>query len=137
MATLTQPATSTQYVQQQVMAMKNGSVFDPSGDVVQMSFVSLPQYGPPPNPSSWNAATWEVDPGPVYWASILVGPANGGVVLAAGAYVIAVRVTDNPAVPVLWGAQLIISLSARMYERTPATGSVSALDSGPGAWPTV
>lgn len=103
MPTLTMPGVSTQPVQQQVTAIVDGAVYDPSADVVQMSFVAQPNYGPPPNPAAWNAATWEVDPGPVYFASCLVGPANGGIVLAPGAYQIYVKVTDNPAVPVLAG----------------------------------
>lgn len=112
MATLTMPVTSTQPVQQQIIATSGGSPYDPSGDTVSVAFVPVPQYGPPPSPSSgqWNAATWEVDSSPTtYWASCLVGPANGGVVLAQGAYQIFVKVTDNPAVPVLAGWSLLIS----------------------------
>ena len=111
MPTLTMPATSCQFVQQQVLATLGGSSYDPSADPVFLAFVLQPQYGPTPSPSSgqWNAATWEVDAGPTYWASALVGPANGGVVLAQGVYQIFVKVTDNPAIPVLTGWSLLIS----------------------------
>jgi hypothetical protein len=106
--TLTQLASSTEPVQIQVRATANGSVYDPSGDPVAVAFVL--QGGPEPSPSGsgWNPATWEVDPGnpPSYWASVLVGPLNGGIALAAGTYVAYVRVTDNPAVPVKAGCYL-------------------------------
>lgn len=111
MPALRMPATSTQPVQQQVLATLGGSPYDPTGDVVKMAFIPSPPGGNPPNPASgqWNPATWEIDPGPVYWASCLVGPANGGVVLAPGAYAIAVMITDNPSVPVLWGWNLLLT----------------------------
>lgn len=108
MPVLSMPSVSTQPVQQQVLATVGGAAYNPSGDTVQMSFVAVPTYGPPPNPTVWNAATWEVDPGPVYFASCLIGPANGGIVLAAGVYQIYVRIIDQPAVPVLAGWQLQI-----------------------------
>ena len=106
---LTQPATSSQYVQVQVIATLDGAPYDPTSDVVQAAFIPMPAYGSPPNPTSgqWQAAGWETDSGPVYWASILTGPA--GVALAAGAYRVAVQVTDSPSVPVLWGPFLTIS----------------------------
>jgi len=108
--TLTQLASSTEPVQIQVRAIAGGSPYDPSGDPVAVAFVL--QGGPEPSPASsgWNAATWEVDPGnpPSYWASVLVGPLNGGIALTAGTYVGYVKVTDNPAVPVKAGCYLVI-----------------------------
>jgi hypothetical protein len=111
MPQLTQPATSTQLVQQEIDATLLGVQYNPTADVVQMAFVPAPASGLPPNPApgQWNTASWVTDPGPVYWSSILVGPANGGVVLAPGLYVIAVKITDNPEVPVLWGWNLLIT----------------------------
>ena len=78
---LTQPATSTQYVQVQVTATLDGAPCNPAADVVQMAFVPAPAAGLPPNPADgqWDTAGWETDPGPVYWASILTGAAIGGV----------------------------------------------------------
>ena len=104
---LSQSALSTQYVQVQVTATVNGTSYNPTGDTVQMAFVTV--TSPPASPSAWNAAAWETDPGPVYWASCLVGPSNGGVVLAAGSYFVWVKVTDSPAVPVLSGPILTIT----------------------------
>jgi hypothetical protein len=109
--TLTQPATSVNYVQVQVIATLDGAAYDPTGDAVAVAFVPQPQYGPPPDPASgqWNTAGWETDPGPVYWASCLTGPSGGGVSLTAGAYAVAVMVTDDPAVPVMWGPVLVVT----------------------------
>lgn len=109
MPTLTMPSVSTQPVQQQVSAIVDGAPYDFSGDQAFMSFVPQPNYGPPPEPTVWNAATIEVDAGPTYWISCLVGVANGGVVLTPGAYLIAVKVVDNPAIPILWGWSLLIT----------------------------
>lgn len=111
MQTLTQLAQSTEPVQVAVTATLNGAVYNPTADPVAFAFVPKQVSGPPPDPTSgqWQAATWQTDPGPVYWASILVGPLNGGVALAAGSYIVYVKVTDNPAVPVKPGCILIIT----------------------------
>ena len=111
MITLTQLASSTEPVQIQVKATSDGSSYDPTGDLVYIAFVAEGGTEPSPSGSQWNAATWEVDPGdpPTYWASILVGPLNGGIALTAGTYICYVKVTDNPAVPVKPGCYLIIT----------------------------
>lgn len=110
MPTLTQPAESTQPVQQQVYPP---SGTDPTGDPVYMAFVPMPASGSPsmPAPASgmWKAATWETDNGPVYWASCTVGPELGAIALEPGAYAIAVRVVDSSARPGMWGWSLIIT----------------------------
>jgi len=108
---LTQMATSTMPVQQQVLATLDGASYNPASDPVYMAFVPQPAYGPPPNPTSgmWNAAYWETDPGGVYWASCMVGPSLDGVALTQGAYIIAVKVTDASAIPELWGWTLLIT----------------------------
>jgi hypothetical protein len=116
MPQLTQMSVSTQLVQQEIEATLLGQPHDPTGDVVTMAFMPYPSsnYGTPPNPGpgDWHAASWETDTAgllPTYWAVCLVGPANGGLVLAAGRYRIAVKVTDNPEVPALWGWDLAIT----------------------------
>lgn len=110
MATLTQSAESSQPVEQQVIPPPG---ITPASDGIFMAFVSQPNYGPPvmPAPSSpaWNAASWVADPDGTYWASVMVGPELGGIVLTPGAYVIAVRVVDPAARPELFGWSLIIS----------------------------
>jgi hypothetical protein len=105
---LTQLASSTEPVQIQVRATVNGAAYDPSGDLVSIAFIAEGGTEPDPVTGPWHAATWEVDPGPTYWASLLVGPLNGGVALTAGTYICYVKVTDNPAVPVKPGAYLTI-----------------------------
>lgn len=111
MNTLTQLATSTEPIQLQVEAFQGGSRYNPSGDPVAIAI--LPDTSPEPafGSPSWNTASWEVDPGdpPTYWASLLVGPLNGGLALTAGTYVVYLRVTDSPAVPIRAAAYLIIS----------------------------
>lgn len=110
MPTITQPAQSSQPVEQQVYPP---SGVTPTSDPVFMAFVSQPTYGPPAMPASsspaWNVASWTTDSDGTFWATCMVGPNNGGVVLTAGAYVIAVRVNDPAATPELWGWGLIIT----------------------------
>lgn len=108
MPALTQMAVSSQPVQQQINPPAG---VNPSSDPVFMAFVPVPASGPPadPSPGQFNTATWQVDPGPVYWASCMVGPNNGGIALTAGSYVIAVKVIDPAATPILWGWTLIVT----------------------------
>ena len=104
---LSQSALSTQDVQVQVVATTAaGAPYDPTGDVVQMAFV--PVSFPQSPPATWVTASWVTDAGGNYWATCLVGPANGGTVLAAGSYICYVKVTDSPSVPVLPGPTLSI-----------------------------
>lgn len=105
MAELRQSVVSTQPIQVQVMPPQG---YDPTTDIVQMAFIPHAPYPVAPDSGDWNTASWETDLGPVYWATCLVGPANGGVPLAAGTYQTWVKVTDNPAVPVIQGALLTI-----------------------------
>lgn len=110
MITLSQLAVSTEPIQIQVAAAIGGSTYNPSNDPVSIAFVPVtsPPSSPDPTPGEWNTAYWEVDAGPTYWAGILVGPANGGINLAVGSYVVVVKVTDSPAVPVRQGCYLQI-----------------------------
>ena len=110
MVTLTQLAVSTEPIQLQVVATADGAPYNPTADPVAVAFVPVasPPASPDPTSGEWNTASWETDPGGTYWASILVGPLNGGVALAAGSYLCVVKVTDSPAVPVKAGAYLTI-----------------------------
>ena len=119
--TLFQDATSTQYVQVQIQATVNGVAYNPAGDTVQMAFIPVAFPALSPGPADWHPATWETDTGGVYWATCLVGPA-GGVALGAGSYVVWVKVTDSPAVPVIPGPVLNV------------TGSGSPSPGGGGTW---
>jgi hypothetical protein len=110
MPTLTQPAQSSQPVEQQVIPP---SGVTPTSDPVFLAFVAMPTYGSPTMPAStssaWNAASWITDSSGNYWASVMVGPNNGGVVLATGSYAIAVKVVDPAATPCIWGWSLIVT----------------------------
>lgn len=108
MDTLTQLAVSTEPCQVAISATLNGVAYNPTSDSVAFAFTVA--GSPPPDPTSGQfvAGTWQTDPGPVYWASILVGPLNGGTVLAAGSYIAYVKITDSPAVPVRPAFYLIV-----------------------------
>lgn len=93
----TQSALSTELVQIKVAVTVNGAPYNPSSDVVAMAFMPS---GTNPTTSDWKTGSWQTDPGPTYWAQCLVGPANGGVVLAVGSYVVWLKIVDNPEVPV-------------------------------------
>lgn len=88
---------STVYVKSRIMATKNGSVYNPTSDVIEVAFKGL---GASPAAPDWHAAAWETAGTGVYYARLLVGP-TGGLVLAAGTYRMWVRVTDSPEVPVI------------------------------------
>jgi hypothetical protein len=110
--TLEQLAGSTEPIQFAIAAIDaEGNSYDPSADSCAVAFaaVTSPPTAFDPSTATWYTAAMETQPGnpvPVYWVTILVGPLNGGVVLAAGSYTCYVRVTDNPAVPVKRGAWL-------------------------------
>jgi hypothetical protein len=109
--TLTQLQESTEFIQLQVVAQKlDGTPYNPTSDPVAIAFqpVTSPPGSPDPAPGAFNAATWTTDTAGNYWAGILVGPLNGGVSLAVGSYLVVVRVTDSPAVPVKPGAYLVV-----------------------------
>ena len=96
---------STEYVQVSAAFTVSGSPVNPTNDAVQMAFMA---GGALPGTSDWHAAVWETA-GSAYYVQCLVGPANGGVVLAPGMYEIWVRITDNPEVPVRSPDQLSIT----------------------------
>lgn len=99
MNTVSQSALSTQYVQVLVQAAGVSGPYNPTGDAVAFAFT--PDSLPPAAPSAWVTGSWVTYPGPQYWAQVLIGPANGGTILAAGAWQCWLKITDNPEVPVL------------------------------------
>ena len=101
MQTLTQSALSTIY-SQTLVAVTSADGYDPTSDTVSWAFVNanaFPQI--PPGDDDWNAGNWSVYPGDQWWAQILIGPANGGLVLATGTWQSYLKITDDPEVPVL------------------------------------
>lgn len=100
---------STEYILVPVSATKSGVSYNPTGDVVQFAFMPTPTQVP--QVSDWVAGSWDSDPSNVlypYSAKCLVGPA-GVATLGLGSYVIYLKITDNPEIPVLIGGQLQIS----------------------------
>lgn len=87
---------STVYVKARITAQKNGVYYDPTADLVEVAFVGP---GVTPVPADWHVASWETAGTTVHYARLLVGPA--GLVLPTGTYVMWIRVTDAPEIPVL------------------------------------
>ena len=99
---------STQYVSIPVQVTQNGSSHDPTGHNVQFAFMPTPTQLP--GNSDWVLAAWTDNPTNIlypYVAQCLVGP-SGAITLGTGTYVIYIKITDNPEVPVLIGGQLVI-----------------------------
>jgi hypothetical protein len=97
--TLTQSSLSTEYVQT-LVRVAAAVPYDPSRDALAWAFTNAAAF-PAQQPSTWYPGTWDVWPGPLYYAQVLIGPANGGVVLSQGKWQCWLRVTDDPEVPVL------------------------------------
>jgi hypothetical protein len=87
---------STVFIKSRIVATKNGTSYNPTGDVVEVAFKTP---GVDPAGPDWHAASWETA-GTAYYARLLVGPV-GGLVLAVGTYRMWIRITDAPEVPVL------------------------------------
>lgn len=80
-----------------------GQPYNPTADPVQMAFMLIDpatQTSASPASGDWHAASWYMPAAGVYMAQCLVGPANGGVVLAAGDYTVWAKVIDYPEVPI-------------------------------------
>ena len=101
MQTLTQSSLSTQYVQVLVQVTSTNN-YDPTNDTVEFAFTNASAFpAQSPGDGDWNAGSWDPYPGSLYYAQILVGPANGGVVLTQGRWQCWLRLTNYPEVPVL------------------------------------
>jgi hypothetical protein len=100
---------STQYISVPVTAAKNGSAYNPTGDAVQFAF--MPTATQVPQSGDWVNGSWISVPSNVlypYSAQALIGPsgtANPGI----GTYIIYLKITDDPEIPVLIAGQLAIS----------------------------
>lgn len=88
---------STEYIQVPVQAIVNGAPYNPTSDTVYMAFVPV---GSSNYPVTWYQGSWSTTVQGNYLAQCLIGPLNGGVVLPVGYYVVWVKVTDSPEVPV-------------------------------------
>jgi hypothetical protein len=100
---------STQYVFIPVTATKSGIPYNPTGDAVVFAF--MPTATKVPQVSDWVAGSWDTNTSSVlfpYSAKCLVGPAgitNPGI----GRYYMYIKITDNPALPVLIAGLLEIN----------------------------
>jgi hypothetical protein len=102
---------SLEHVPVVVAFKKAGNWQDVSGDVVTMAFVPFTPGEPPPEPTTFYTASWDVDTTTTpttYTALCLVG-AGGAVTLAAGVYAVYVKITDNPEHPALFVDQLTVT----------------------------
>ncbi len=100
---------STEYVLVPVVATKAGVPFNPTADTVQFAFMPTPTQVPT-NPD-WVSGSWDtVSSSPLYPynAKCLVGP-TGAITLGIGTYIIYLKITDSPEVPVLVAGQLQVS----------------------------
>ena len=109
-------AQSTQYIE---VPITNDQCVNPTSDVVQFAFlgpysnVSQSNEAVPNNSTTYYTGIWP-STSPVnnmpntYNAAILVGP-NGVVTLSTGTYLVIVRVTDSPEVPVLFSGSMVVS----------------------------
>ena len=93
---------STEYVRVPIAATVNNAPYNPTNDVVQFAFTT----GGDPVAGDWHAGVWDSGNAP-YVAQCLVGP--GGVALTVGTWVIWVKITDNPEIPVRQVGQLAIT----------------------------
>ena len=101
---------SLQYIGIPVKATTlTGAPYNPSADTVQMAFMPTPTQVP--GPSDWQAALFSAVTGNLvypYAAYCLVGP-GGTINPGIGNYIIWLKISDNPEVPVIIAGQLAIS----------------------------
>lgn len=93
---------SLQYVNVPVKALTlSGAAYNPTADTVVMAF--MPQATQSPQLADWQTAIWATRSGDIlnpYAACCLVGP-GGTITLGIGTYIIYVKISDNPEIPVL------------------------------------
>lgn len=84
-----------------------GLPVNPTGDPVAFAFKPLSVN---PGPSDWTTGSWDsyLPPGSKYVAKILVGP-NGAVNPGVGVWIVWLKITDNPEIPVADVLQLTIT----------------------------
>lgn len=100
---------ATEYILVPVAATKAGLPYNPTSDTVQFAFMPTPTQVP--QSGDWQTGAWDTDTANVlypYTAKCLVGP-SGTINLGIGTYIIYVKITDNPEIPVLIAGQLAIS----------------------------
>ena len=100
---------STQYYLVPVSATKAGASYNPTSDTVQFAF--MPQATQVPGNSDWVSGSWSTNTASVlypYSAQCLIGP-SGTTNPGIGTYIVYVKITDSPEIPVLIAGELQIS----------------------------
>ena len=101
---------STEYVLVPIAATKAGVPYNPTSDTLQFAFMPTPTQIP--QTDDWVSGLWESVSTNIlypYNAKCLVGPTGGTINLSQGTYVIYLKITDSPEIPVLVGGQLVVS----------------------------
>lgn len=100
-------SSATNYVTADITATSvgTGQTVDPETDTIFFAFM---QGNATPGDSDWHAGAWVMG-GPPYYANILVGPDNDGIVLSRGTYQIYVKMVDYPQTFVVLVGLLYIS----------------------------
>jgi len=88
-------ALSKEYIRVKVDAEKSGVTYDPTGDVVTFAFTTVNS----PVGATWLAGTWETVNGE-HFARCMVGPAGTVTLVAGNTYIVWVKITDSPEVPI-------------------------------------
>ena len=100
---------SLQYYLVPVAATRLGVPYNPTGDTVQFAFMPTPTQVP--GNTDWVSGSWDTSSASMlypYSCKCLVGPA-GTITLGIGNYVVYVKITDSPEIPVFTAGQLGIS----------------------------
>lgn len=99
--TVRQSSASLEYIRVgPVAATANGVAVNVSTDVVKMAFLTTGT----PAAGDWKSANWETGGPPYFAVSLVAGagvvsPPGGATVLAAGTYVVWLKITDSPEIP--------------------------------------
>jgi len=97
-------ALSKEYVKVRFTVDKAGVAYNPTGDDVKFAFTLTNVL----TGATWYQGSWETVAGK-YYALCLVGP-GGQVTLTAGnTYLVSVKVTDNPEIPVKTAGPLVVT----------------------------
>lgn len=98
---------SLQYLTVPVQVTKAGAPYNPTSDTVQFAF--LTNAGSIPTSAQWVSGSWITmqNYNYPYAAQCLIGT-GGGTALTTGKYVVWLKITDSPEIPVFIAGQLQI-----------------------------
>jgi hypothetical protein len=88
-------ALSKEYIRVRVDAEKSGVIYDPTGDAVTFAFTTSNNLVG----ATWYGGTWETV-GTEYFARCIVGPAGTVTLVAGNTYIVWVKITDSPEIPI-------------------------------------